>query len=284
MGETVQLTATWPGYAKLKNLVMFGDSYTEVGYNSRTQHPSKDRPLGIDYPGVTWAESGQPNWVGHLVTEYVFSPVLVYDYAVGGATVSGVRNQIERHFLPTVAKKPHWAPWTAEDTLFVTWIGINDCAWTRAHESNVEEVFRLQGKLYEAGARNFCLIDIPPMERAPAVNNAHATNAYKTWNAALRPQAQSFASAHPDATVFIFSAHRTFSRILSDPTSHGFAAIDAVTPYGEIWVDQIHPTSRMHDWIAKDFSFFLDSRKPLKNREGDDNSTAGSSAQGSSSQ
>ncbi|KZT28430.1 carbohydrate esterase family 16 protein [Neolentinus lepideus HHB14362 ss-1] len=283
MGETIQVTNTWPGYANLKHLVVFGDSYSDVGYNSKANHPSRDRPLGVDYPGITWAEADQPNWVGYLVTEYVFSPVLVYDYAVGGDTVAGVRRQMERHFLPTVAKKPHWAPWAAEDTLFVTWIGINDCAYNGC-DDNIAELVKLQEQLYEVGARNFCFIDVPPMERSPAANRASTgNNPCKNWNSSLRTQVQAFAAAHPDATIFIFSSHRTFSRILNDPISHGFSAIDTVTPYGEIWVDRLHPTTRMHDWIAKDFSFFLDSRKPIKNAEGDTNSAAESSTQASKS-
>lgn len=98
-----------------------------------------------------------PNWVGYLITEY--SPdnrLLVYDYAVGGDSVVGVRKQVQVNFLPRVGEKPSWAPWNAEDTLFskflpttrpsfffysqfhhrhvhatlpVTWIGINDCAY-----------------------------------------------------------------------------------------------------------------------------------------------------------
>jgi hypothetical protein len=42
----------------------------------------------------------------------------VYDYAEGGDSVSGVGAQIRRQFIPYVGKKPDWAPWTAEDTLF----------------------------------------------------------------------------------------------------------------------------------------------------------------------
>ena len=60
-----------------------------------------------------------PNWVGYLITEY--SPgtrLLVYDYAVGGDNVDGVRKQVQVNFLPRVGEKPSWAPWSAEDTLF----------------------------------------------------------------------------------------------------------------------------------------------------------------------
>jgi hypothetical protein len=80
--------------------------------------------LGIDYPGLTYNEPDLPNWVGHFVTEYSPNPeLLVYDYAVGGATVLDVQRQILNQFLKHVGPKPEWAPWTAEDTLFGEFAG-----------------------------------------------------------------------------------------------------------------------------------------------------------------
>lgn len=98
-----------------------GDSYSDVGYvyNKKDIIPSDEAPLGFEYPGITWAEPAMPNWVGYLITEY--SPdnrLLVYDYAVGGDSVIGVRKQVQVNFLPRVGEKPSWAPWNAEDTLF----------------------------------------------------------------------------------------------------------------------------------------------------------------------
>lgn len=150
---------------------------------------------------MTWAEADKPNWVGHLITKYCphprFDPakeeqsqeyrdhaLLVYNYARGGDKVDGVQRQIQRFFLPKVGKKPEWAPWNADNTLFckkfnastfrpgifcvlsknstVTWIGINDCAYvqfmtfqplsltvngsrnTIDNSRNIEDLFELQ--------------------------------------------------------------------------------------------------------------------------------------------
>jgi hypothetical protein len=96
-----------------------GDSYCDVGYTSNSPHPTPEEPLGVEYPGITWAEPEEPNWVGYMVTEYnPKNSLLVYNFAVGGDTIDGVRRQIHTEFLPTLAVKPGWAPWTAEDTLF----------------------------------------------------------------------------------------------------------------------------------------------------------------------
>lgn len=89
-------------------------------------HPSKKRPLGVDFPGTTYAEPGEPNWVGYLTRDHSPSgdfqsdPLLVYDYGLGGQTVGGVKRQVVDMFLPDVGQKPEWATWAAEDTLFST--------------------------------------------------------------------------------------------------------------------------------------------------------------------
>lgn len=130
-------------------LLSSGDSYSDVGYTHRSPHPTPEEPLGVEYPGNTFAEWNKPNWVGYLIK--AFAPehqILVYDFAVGGQLSNGVINQIDRGFLRHAGKKPDWAPWNADDTLFgktplrafgtftegidghplVTWVGINDCA------------------------------------------------------------------------------------------------------------------------------------------------------------
>jgi hypothetical protein len=96
-----------------------GDSYSDVGYSFRCPHPTLENPLGVKYPGFTWAGFGEPNWVGHLITEYnPNGALLVYDFARGGDTIAGVQQQVRNQFLPVLAPKPEWAPWTAEDSLF----------------------------------------------------------------------------------------------------------------------------------------------------------------------
>lgn len=159
-----------------------GASYCDVGYNSKAPQPSVQNPLGVKFPGETWcghydgatnAITCEPNWVGHLLQliqdQRGQPPLLVYDYALGGDRVDGIHRQVHKDFLPHLATKPDWAPWTANDTLFVTWVGINDCSWnmdtpnpTASSQKSIRALFAIQQELYEAGARNFCFIDVPP--------------------------------------------------------------------------------------------------------------------------
>lgn len=123
-----------------------GDSYSSVDYVEQDHEPSAIQPLGIEYPGFTWNEPNKPNWVGHLITEYcptpryipdrnesgqdpayLSSPLLVYDYALGGDTIVGVKQQIRGWFLPKAGKKPSWSPWSANTSLFGEPIVNNYC-------------------------------------------------------------------------------------------------------------------------------------------------------------
>lgn len=259
MSVAVQIRQHWPGLEGMRHLVIFGDSYSQVGYNSTAPHPTHDNPLGIEFPGSTYNERGQPNWVGHLITKYVSQRLLVYDYAQGGHTLKGVRTQIDREFTPHLATKPEWAPWSEADSLFVTWVGINDCAFTNNESAPelVDTLFELQDSLYAAGARNFLLIDLPPLERSPAGARLRGVAPHQVWNASLVKATARFAKSHESATVLMFSAWDTFRSVLDRPSAFGFKQKDISKAGGGIWHDRLHPTSKMHDVIARDLKDFL---------------------------
>ncbi|KAH9854242.1 SGNH hydrolase-type esterase domain-containing protein [Lenzites betulinus] len=267
--EPTVIRPSWRGFNGLRYLVIFGDSYSDVGfaYIKDNIYPSDDAPLGMEFPGVTWAELGTPNWVGHLITEYSpYAKLLVYDFAVGGDNVRGVRNQIHLRFLPHMGEKPEWAPWSAENSLFVTWVGINDCARLDMDglPAALDSLFEEQEQLYNVGARNFLFIDVPPIHRSPVGAISHRRNPnshlpYETWNNLLRVRVASFAERHLDVTTLFFSSWDTFTRVLDDPVGHGFRPDHVSKAEGDIWADQLHPSSRMHDWIAHDVAKFLQS-------------------------
>ncbi|KAF7377865.1 Thermolabile hemolysin [Mycena sanguinolenta] len=247
---------TWKGFSALRFLIIFGASYCDVGYEySISPIPSDDQPLGVEFPGATYAELNAPNWVGHLIKTYApGNKLLVYNYAKGGSRVYNVKNQIQVMFQRQLSSKPASAPWTAEDTLFITWVGINDAAWGSEHEENLQKLFEAQETLYESGARNFLFVNVPPINRAPA--KGQELN-YINWNTELTKAATLFATTHRDATVMIYSSWDTFTALLDDPTAHGFPAEDACKAHASVWVDHLHPTSQVHDFIARDMFSFL---------------------------
>jgi hypothetical protein len=55
-----------------------------------------------------------------LATKYNKSPLLVYDYAIGGYTVSGVKEQVNKFWLKGAGKNGggEGSSWTANSSLF----------------------------------------------------------------------------------------------------------------------------------------------------------------------
>lgn len=98
--------------------------------------PNPANPLGNPiYPGATSANG--PNYVDFLTTTYNRSYIQTYNFGYGGATidpalvgspygliVQSFRQQVDLEFLPQYADGA--VPWSAADTLFTIFFGIND--------------------------------------------------------------------------------------------------------------------------------------------------------------
>ena len=226
--------------------------------------PTREEPLGTTFPGDPWTEHG-PNWVGHL--SHSHQPHLrIYDYAQGGASISGLATQIRRKFLARHAKSVRWS---ADDSLFVLWIGINDLAETANPVQPIKILFQLMNELYEAGARNFLLLDCPPIHRTPSSDPESGPNSdrFEDWNRLLFMQARFFVAKHQDYTsarsssssqsntpetspvttpsgvgvqgdtsIFVFSSWSTFMSILDYPDAYGFSEDDVDEVQGSIWL------------------------------------------------
>ncbi|KAI0769080.1 hypothetical protein BD413DRAFT_629120 [Trametes elegans] len=291
MSAILSLRSSWPGFSHIKHLVVFGASYCDVGYNSKSPHPSSDRPLGVDFPGTTWCGhydkatgtmTSEPNWVGHLVShaqsnrDGLGSPLLVYDYALGGDMVAGVARQVHGDFLPHLATRPaRAAQWVGGDTLFATWVGINDCAWAASEpdpaastRESVRTLFGLQEELYAAGGRSFCFVDVPPTYDFPGrILPPRLKDAVLSWNAGLRESASQFSADHPDATVMIWSSWKFFSELLATPEAFGFSKDDGAKEEGAIFEDGLHPTSAVHRLISEQLlDFFPDAGSSTESR------------------
>lgn len=142
------------------------------------------------------------------------------------------------------------------------------CRYTSNPSHPLEVLFKAQEDLYQVGARNFLFIDVPPIDRSPAVLSVlQSVNPggdssmlrYQEWNNGLRSSVATFASRHTEVSALYFSSHMTFNHILDEPWQHGFTTHDAEKAGRGIWADHLHPTSKMHDFLAKDLTSFLAS-------------------------
>ncbi|EKM74491.1 hypothetical protein AGABI1DRAFT_47884, partial [Agaricus bisporus var. burnettii JB137-S8] len=224
----------WRTQDSFKNIVVFGDSYS------------------TSFQGTTW--------VNHLVRQLQkrgCSPN-VHNFAVPGHTAEeDLSDQLSLFFKKFPEQKSSDAI-SALDSGATTYRKFVYVHFERSEalEFIVEDIFDTVHDLYvKAQARNFVLIDVPPVDRSPQAIRLECMEKIEerveTWNKLLRTQAIEFQSKTTDATVLIFSSHKLFSDILDDPLEHEFTEDDPETEGGGIWVDDLHPTSEVHDILGE---------------------------------
>jgi len=249
--------SSWSGWANVKQLFVFGDSYTQTGFDINGTQPSASNPFGNPaYPGYT--SSNGPNWVGFLSTTYNASDLLTYNMAYGGATVDSdlvtpyaptvisMKNQVRTEFLPVYGSHPTNAPWTSSSSLFAFFIGINDIgnSWWLNNATLYDTIFSVYADLlndvYETGARNFLFLSVPPVNLAPLTLNQDdggyaVENEGKVildWNKRLREMVDTFQANHTGTKVFVHDTWGLFSKVIEDPASYEqTAGLKNVTGY-----------------------------------------------------
>ncbi|KAI8935304.1 hypothetical protein NX059_007891 [Plenodomus lindquistii] len=234
--------SSWSGWKNVKQLFVFGDSYTQTGFDVNGTQPNAANPFGNPtYPG--WTSSNGPNWLGFLTTTYNASNLLTYNLAYGGATVDSalvapfaptvlsLKNQIESEFLPKYGKHDASAPWTSKSSLFAFFVGINDVgnSWWLNNSTLYDAIFSEYGGLlddvYATGARNFLFLSVPPINLAPLTlsNNDSGYSVREMgkvvldWNERLDGLAKEVKTKYKDTSVFVHDTYGVFDAVIKDP-------------------------------------------------------------------
>ncbi|GAA6009454.1 hypothetical protein JCM10207_003787 [Rhodosporidiobolus poonsookiae] len=282
----------------IDTIFAFGDSYTYDGYMPQD---------GINsWKGIGNTSTGGYNWIQYLTnpaslesesTQLPFETnrsIVLYDLAFSGATVNGSIvegsegtpdfvaqvEMFEEYFDPP----PQEAAWNANRTLFTIWFGINDVGFSylknvdlQAQLPNIFDTFNRQvATLYEAGARNFLIMGVPPSWRTPLVKSYGdaAVGEFMThvglFNSALASLSSSLPTLYPGSRVALFDTLSFLSAILDAPAQYGFLEADVFCPaYAElmdmpdaelaqcawpmreyVWWNAYHPTWAVHKLLA----------------------------------
>lgn len=169
------LTLFCPASA-VKHLFIFGDSYTASGFSASGALPSAlGNPIGNPaLPGSGF--SGGASWPVVLVTQLNTSSTLLYNFAVGGATVDTALVEPPGQGIPSfVEQVTQWDTkvrsrvqgWNGENTLAGAFFGINDILqkyWKGQDAPLPQMVERFVGQfeiMYARGVRNFFVITVP---------------------------------------------------------------------------------------------------------------------------
>ncbi|CAH0035140.1 unnamed protein product [Clonostachys rhizophaga] len=292
----------WGGFSALETLFVFGDSYSRTGFDpSSEDQPSSSNPLGNPaFPGRTSAND--PNWVGHLTTTFNESGFLAYNFVASGATLDiSIVNNNDYDVIQEIESFMTYykvgETFDGNTSLFAVWIGINDIANSYlsddldVHE-NIFKSFRYRiASLYEAGARNFLFLTVPPLEHAPRITGSSASatrvplmaNATAHWNSEYKVFQKRINYLYPNATVFVYDTYPLFQKVINDPSQFEETAVyKDTTTYCKayqsgteeidtklddcefaanqyLWLNSFRPTSPMHKLLAKDVARFLKS-------------------------
>ncbi|KAL4967608.1 SGNH/GDSL hydrolase family protein [Aspergillus stella-maris] len=280
------------GFSGFDQLESIGDSWSRTGFNITGGQPSVSHPLGNpDYPGRTSANG--PNWLGYLTTSYNQSVFLTYNFGTSGATIDSdivdadadVLGELNDKFIPYYARN---STWDRATTLFAIWIGVNDINrsymgdYTATNEADLEQYRAVLDTLYEIGARNFLLLNAPPLERSPAVTGFETAdvriprclNMTTDWNGRLENLQEDIQHDYQDANVFLLDINTLFNEVIDDPAKYNQTAVykdtrsqcgayndgtpEVDTKYDEcdyaaneyLWLNTLHPTSPIHELVA----------------------------------
>ncbi|KAG9318920.1 carbohydrate esterase family 16 protein [Chiua virens] len=262
-------------------LFVFGDSYSASGYNISAGINSSD-------PGLT--SSNGPNWVEFLTNTYNQTALNTFNLAYDGATIDSA---LVTPYLPTTkflsststwSSKPAGAQWNSTNSLFAIWIGINDVGnsfdWTNITQFQfygtlTDRLFSQVDDLYNAGARNFLFLTVPPINRARAFLQigpkavAQVGTEVMNYNTQLTQKVRDFEQNHTDLDgVTVLDTQPIFNTLLDEWQTFGFvnvtgycAAYEGGTPTStyqvEGWLNALHPVFTVHNILAKVISTAL---------------------------
>lgn len=237
-----------------------------------------DRVPGVKYqirdlflPGV----GKKPAWAAWTECETLFGKFFSAEQAL--VRISNFISNVGRH--QRLVRLSFSKLFALTDLIISAYLNVENV------ENVVDSLLGVQQDLYDAGARNFLFIDLPTIHRTPAGKRNHimcsvcmlillivtsnmeavVMKKFQVWNKALRSGAQLFAKDHPDTTVLLFSSFEAFNTILNKPEAHGFDPEDLKRSGGSIWMDHIHPTSKVHDHLAHYLTAFLETVLPISN-------------------
>jgi phospholipase/lecithinase/hemolysin len=215
-----------------------------------------------------------------LIATYNKTLVLSYNFAYGGATTdaslvtpyeSTVLSFVDQttEFSNNLVPAPSYAPWTSSNALFAVWMGVNDVGnawyasnWTTIASAVVTRYFQESTIMYNAGARNFLFLTVPPIQYTPLVvaegttTQGEVATAITYFNGLLNAAAASFKSAHSGSTVYVYVTTTPFMTAINNPTAYGSPDATCYNANGVscLWYNNYHPGQAIHKLVAQGIS------------------------------
>ncbi|KAI9484698.1 hypothetical protein BDB00DRAFT_878539 [Zychaea mexicana] len=249
--------------SNVKNLVVFGDSYSDLG----NFHRWTNGPVWSENVAVAWNASLYSfAYTGSACDNELFPNVSAADQ------MPSIRDQIEMFYNLDLNLDP-------TETVFAVWVGINDIQKSYQQSLGTDELpdfknvalcigqqLRNIRKVFHAS--RIMVFNVPPLERMPffADNDEHADK--EVWgqaavelNRMLQNDVVSLNKHHHALELDLVDVHSLLSDIAADPPIFGFS--DATHAYLDacqgacqdeindfVWWDRTHLTGGAHHVIA----------------------------------
>lgn len=159
--------------------------------------------------------------------------------------------------------------WDNFSTLFTIWIGSNDIRvvnhkndYNRTFDKILDEIFNIIEGVYDAGIRNFLLLNTMPLENSP-INLSGNRNFFKDdvayFNNAYKDFIKKFSEEHNDANIILYDLNNEYNYIIENCKQFNFT--DCHNPWVKhrkqslkkfFWSDYSHISYRANQILAKD--------------------------------
>ncbi len=281
MGEVAQSKADTfvnpPLQGSYSSIVVFGDSLSDAG-NAAAMYPGIDpgpTSPGPEFPYVGYYPDGihysnGPTWVEQLATHYglPMTPSLSggLDYAYGdAATGMGMSNSATPTPNLGTQMNDYLASHTPSSTnLYVIWGGANDIFQGQTNMAIPAENIASQIQtLYDNGARQFLVPNLPPLDETPWAlmtggTEAVAVGELSVWfNEELAGNLSALQATDPGIRISQFDTYDLFNDAITNPANYGLtnvtsmAMLDPANAGTYLFWDSVHPTAYGHELLAE---------------------------------
>ncbi|MDR3437655.1 SGNH/GDSL hydrolase family protein [Telmatospirillum sp.] len=236
-------TSSLANAAPISDLVVFGDSLSDVGNNAQ--------------PTPYWngRYSNGPVWVEYLNNSLGLSPLTASsmggrDYATGGAQTADMVVQAQSYIA---------GPGVDPNALYVVFGGANDLFNNPSASAIALAVTNLAtviGELAANGARNFLVADLPDLGLTPAASGdpLDASLLTQAFNGALFSALDTLSVAD-QINITTFDLYGLLDQAAAAPERYGFGnvtdpCIGLSSCDGYLFFDDMHPTTKGHVLLA----------------------------------
>lgn len=255
----VALLATATTGYSFTAIYAFGDSLTDTGRS----------PSGAGY--YMGRYSNGPLWIEYLSAMLGLPYNASNNLAVSGSTTSNLMAQIATMPATTMPQSALYTVWSGpNDFSYSVNNGFNTAAWDVTISNAVQNITNAVGTLYAGGAREFIVGNLANLGQTPYLATyptnfaTYIDTLVAVFNSTLATEVSNLMTASPGLRVYLMNANELGVLVYNSPASYGFTVVNmgaledtnltdkSFNGPGADYVfwDVIHPTTKMHGYIA----------------------------------